>query len=50
MEVNVTCFKVLSNEDYSEIMWNAKLIEKGDFIGVFLAWHVSGTYAHHHEH
>ena len=27
MEVNVACFKVLSNEDYSEIKWNANLMQ-----------------------
>jgi len=25
-------------------------MQKGDFINVFLARHVSGTYAHHQEH
>ena len=33
-----------------EIMWNANLMQQGNFVGVFLAWHVSGTYAHHQEH
>jgi hypothetical protein len=33
-----------------EIMWNASLIQQGNFIDVFLARHVSGTYAHHQEH
>jgi len=37
---------ILSNE----IMWNANLMQLGNFIGVFLARHVSGTYAHHQEH
>jgi len=30
-----------------EITWNAKLMQLGNFINVFLARHVSGTYAHH---
>ena len=30
-------------------MWNANLIQLGNFTDVFLA-HVSGTYAHHKEH
>jgi len=33
-----------------EIMWNANLMQLGSFIDVFLARHVSGTYAHHQEH
>ena len=33
-----------------EIMWNANLMRQGNFIDVFLARHVSGTYAHHQEH
>ena len=33
-----------------EIKWNAKLLQLGNFIDVFLARHVSGTYAHHQEH
>ena len=34
----------------SEIILNANLIQRGNFINVFLARHVSGTYAHHQEH
>jgi len=33
-----------------EIKWNANLMQLGNFIDVFLARHVSGTYAHYHEH
>jgi len=33
-----------------EIMWNANLMQLGNFIDIFLARHVSGTYAHHQEH
>ena len=33
-----------------EIKWNANLMQLGNFIDVFLAWYVSGTYAHHQEH
>ena len=33
-----------------EIMWNANLMQQGNFIDVFLTRHVSGTYAHHQEH
>ena len=32
-----------------EITWNANLMQQGNFINVFLARHVSGTYAHHQE-
>ena len=32
------------------IIWNANLLQQGNFIDVFLARHVSGTYAHHQEH
>ena len=34
----------------SEIIWTADLMQQGNFINVFLARHVSGTYAHHQEH
>ena len=30
-------------------MWNANVMQQGNFIDVFLALHVSGTYAHHQE-
>jgi len=30
-------------------MWNAHLMQQGNFIDIFLAQHVSGTYAHHQE-
>jgi len=33
-----------------EITWNANLMQLGNFIDLFLARHVSGTYAHHQEH
>jgi len=33
-----------------EMKWNANLMQQGNFIDVFLARHVSGTYAHHQEH
>jgi len=33
-----------------EIILNANLMQKVNFINVFLARHVSGTYAHHQEH
>ena len=33
-----------------EIILNANLMQQGNFINVFLARHVSGTYAHHQEH
>ena len=33
-----------------EAKWNANLMQRGNFIYVFLARHVSGTYAHHQEH
>jgi hypothetical protein len=32
-----------------EIKRNANLMQLGNFIDVFLARHVSGTYAHHQE-
>jgi hypothetical protein len=37
-------------ERKKEIMWNANLMQQGNFIDIFLARHVSGTYAHHQEH
>jgi len=33
-----------------EIKLKANLMQLGNFIDVFLARHVSGTYAHHQEH
>jgi hypothetical protein len=33
-----------------EIKRNANFMQQGNFIDVFLARHVSGTYAHHQEH
>jgi len=33
-----------------EIKWNANFMQLGNFIDIFLALHVSGTYAHHQEH
>ena len=33
-----------------EIILNANLMQQGNFINVFLARHVSSTYAHHLEH
>ena len=35
---------------FQEIMWNANLMQQGNFIDIFLARHVSGKYAHHQEH
>ena len=34
----------------AEIIWNANLMQQGNFINAFLARHVSGTYAHRQEH
>jgi len=33
-----------------EIKWNANSMQLGNFIDVFLARHVSDTYAHYQEH
>jgi len=45
------CLGVLVKDNIlSEIKWNAKLMQLGNFIDVFLARHVSGKYAHHQEH
>jgi len=33
-----------------EIMWNASFMKQGNVNDIFLARHVSGTYAHHQEH
>jgi len=33
----------------NEITWNVNFMQQGNFINVFLARHVSGTYAHHQE-
>jgi len=33
-----------------EIIWNAKLMQQGNFIHIFLARYVSGTYTPHQEH
>jgi hypothetical protein len=34
---------------YRKIIWNACLMQQGNFINVFLARHVSGVHAHHLE-
>jgi len=50
---NIATMKTASNcriMPLNEIMWNANLMQQGNFIEVFLARHVSGTYAHHQEH
>jgi len=41
---------LLLQYSYCEIMRNANLMQQGNFIDVFLARHISGTYAHHQEH
>jgi len=35
--------------DLKEIIWNANLMQQGNFIDVFLARQASGTYAYHQE-
>jgi len=39
-----------AKESCCKIKLNANLMQQGNFIDVFLARHVSGTYAHHQEH
>jgi hypothetical protein len=46
-EYGEICVQELQN---SEMNWNANLMQLGNFTDVFLARHVSGTYAHHQEH
>ena len=41
---------ILINDFQVEIKWNGNSMQLGNFIDVFLARHVSGTYAHHQEH
>ena len=41
---------LLKQQRSDKILWNANLMQQGDFINVFLARHVSGTYDHHQEH
>jgi len=43
-------FKYFREVSRHEIILNAKLMQQGNFINVFLARHVSGTYAHHQKH
>ena len=38
------------SERMKVIMWCVNLMQQGNFIDVFLARHISGTYAHHQEH
>ena len=40
----------ISVNDIYEINCNTNLMQQGNFIDVFLARYVSGTYAHHQEH
>ena len=44
------CWHVKMKGSNDEIMWNAILMQQGNFIDIFLAWHVSDAYAHHQEH
>ena len=45
------CGPVSRTDDrQNEIMWNDNLMQQGNFVDVFLARHVSGTYAHDQEH
>ena len=37
------------NKFLIEIMWNAKFMQIGNFVDVFLARHVLATYTHHQE-
>jgi len=46
--LNIKCVLILSTT--FEIKWNTSLMQLGNFIDVFLARLVSGTYAHHQEH
>ena len=50
---NIATMKTASNcriLPLNEIMWNANLMQQGNFIDIFLARHVSGTYSHHQKH
>ena len=38
---------VAAETDKVEIIWNANLMQQGNFIALVLGRHVSGTYAHH---
>jgi hypothetical protein len=40
-------FILIPNTSKYEIIWNANLMQQGDFLNVFLARHVWGIYAHH---
>jgi len=46
----VWCCELYRYNNIYEIIRNANLMQKGNFITVFLVRHVSGTYAHHQEH
>jgi len=41
---------MFKQREENKIMRNANLMQLGNFIDVFLARHVSVTYAHHREH
>ena len=43
-------FEITKTKEIIEIIWNANFLQQGNFIDVFLARQVSGTYAHHQEH
>jgi len=40
----------VDNKVIYDLIWTANLMQQGNFINVFLARHVSGTYAHNQEH
>jgi len=57
--LSVSCTSVLMSEGFEgcltvhlphEVMRNANLMQQGNFINIFLARNVSGTYAHHQGH
>ena len=45
----LSCDTIVANERH-DLIWNANLMQQGNFINVFLARHVSDIYAHHQEH
>jgi len=49
-QIRVTIEGCLTVHLPHEIAWYANLMQQGNFINVFFARHVSGTYAHHQEH
>jgi len=47
---NIVILLIIFMAVYYEMMWNANLMQQGNFVDIYLARHASGIYAHHQAH